>query len=52
MNEILCKYNKTRGELKKGVLPIRFKEHPDLDDSPFLNDKYHKYFQHIIVLFQ
>ena len=52
MNEILCKYQKTHGELKKGVLPMRFKEHPALDDSPFLNDKYHKYFQHIIVLCQ
>ena len=31
---------------------MRVKEHPELDDSPFLNEKEHKYFQHIIGVYQ
>ena len=34
------------------VLHMKFKEKPDMDDSPFLNDKYHKDFQHIIGVCQ
>ena len=30
MNKILCNYQKTHGYKKKEVLPIRFKEHPEL----------------------
>ena len=52
MNEILHKYQKTHGDLKKYVLPMRVKEHPELDDYPFLNEKYHKDFQIIIVVCQ
>ena len=29
MNEILHKYQKTHGDLKKEVLPMRAKEHPE-----------------------
>ena len=39
INEILRKYQKTHGDLKKEVIPIRVKEHPELDDSPLLNAK-------------
>ena len=39
VNEILCKYQKTHGEPKKYILPMRDNEHPELDDSPFLNEK-------------
>ena len=31
---------------------MRVKKHPELDDSPLLNEKYHKYFQHIIRVCQ
>ena len=31
---------------------MRFKEHPELDDYPLLNEKYHKEFQHIIGVCQ
>ena len=45
-------YLKTHGDLKKEVLPMRFKEHPELDDSLFLNEKEHKEFQSIIGVCQ
>ena len=48
VNEILRKYQKTHGDLKKEVLHMRVKENPELDDSPLLNEKYHKDFQQII----
>ena len=52
VNKIMYKYQKTHGDLKKEVLPIRVKEHPDMDDFAPLNEKYHKDFQHIIGLCQ
>ena len=42
VNEILRKYQKTHGDLKKEVLPMKVKEHHDLDYYPFLNEKDHK----------
>ena len=39
LNGIMHKYQNTHGDPKKKVLPMRFKGHPDLDDSPLLNDK-------------
>ena len=38
-NEVLCRYQKTHGNLKKEVLPMMVKEHPELDDPPILNEK-------------
>ena len=52
MNEIMFKYQKTHCDLKKDVLPMRVKKHPESDDSPFLNEKEHKEFQHIIGVCQ
>ena len=52
LNGILQKYQKTHGDLKNELLPVRFKEHPELDDYPLLNEKYHKEFQHIIGVCQ
>ena len=46
------KYQKTHGDPEKEVPPMRVKEHPGLDDSPFLNEKEHKYSQNIIGLYQ
>ena len=37
VNEILRKYQKTHSNLKKEVLPMRVKEHTELDDSPLFN---------------
>ena len=48
----MCKYQKTHGDLKKEVLPMTVKEHPELDDSPFLNEKEHNNFQHVIGVCQ
>ena len=39
VNEILRKYQKTHGKLKKEVLPMRVMEHPRLYYSPLLNEK-------------
>ena len=39
VNEILHMYKKTHGDLKKEVLRTKVKEHPDLDDSPLLNER-------------
>ena len=33
------KYQKTHGYLRKNVFPMEIKEHPELDDSPFLDEK-------------
>ena len=52
MNEILHKYQKIYGDLKKEVLPMRVKEHPKFYYSTLLNEKEHKYFQHIIEVCQ
>ena len=52
VNEILLKYQNKNGELKKELLPIRIKEHPELDNYPLLNDKYHKNFKHVIGVCQ
>ena len=52
VNEIVRKYQKTYGDLKKEVVPMRVNEQLELDDSPFLNEKYHKDCQDIIVEFQ
>ena len=52
LNEIMRKYHNIHGDLKKEVLPMRVKEHPELDDYPFLNYKEHKYFQQIIGVCQ
>ena len=52
VNEILCNYKRTHSELKKEVPPMMVKEHPELYDSPFLNDKEHKYSQQIIGVYQ
>ena len=52
VNEILREYQKTHGDLKKEVIPMRVKEHPEFYDSPLLEDKEHKDFQHIIGLCQ
>ena len=35
----MCKYQKIYGDPKKEVIPMKVKEHPKLDDYPFLNDK-------------
>ena len=37
VNQIMCKYQNTHGDPKKELIPIRVKEQPVLDDSPFLN---------------
>ena len=37
VNEILRKYQKTHGELKNEVPPIRVKENPDFDGYPLSN---------------
>ena len=42
VDKIMCKYQKAHGHLKKEVLPMRVKEHPELDKYPFLNEKEHK----------
>ena len=52
VNEILLKYQNKIGELKKELLPIRIKEHPELDNYPLLNDKDHKNFEHVIGVCQ
>ena len=39
VNEIMRKYQKTHGYLKKNVFSMEIKEHPELDDSPFLDEK-------------
>ena len=52
VNEIMMKYQKTHGDPNKEVLPMRVKEHPEFDNSPFLNEKEHKDFQQIIGVFQ
>ena len=39
VNEILRKYQKTHAHLNNDVLPMRVKEHPELDDYLFLNEK-------------
>ena len=52
MNEIISKHQKTHGDLKNKLLPMKVKEHSDLEDSPFLNEKYHKEFQHMSGLCQ
>ena len=52
VNEILLKYQNKNGELKKELLPIRIKEHPELDNYPLLNDKDHKNFEHVIGVCQ
>ena len=52
VNEILRKCQKTHGDLKNEVPPMRVKEHPEFYYSPLLNEKYHKDFQHIIGLCQ
>ena len=51
-NEVLRTYQKTQGNMKKQVLPMLVKEHPELDDSPILNEKQHKDFHHIIGMCQ
>ena len=48
VNEILRKYQKIQVDLNKELIPIRIKEHPELDDYSLLNEKYPKDFQHII----
>ena len=52
MNEILRKYQKTHGDTKKEILPMRVKENPELNNSTFLNEKEHNEFQHIIGVCQ
>ena len=52
VNGIMRKYQKTHGDPEKEVPPMRVKEHPGLDDSPFLNEKEHKYSQNIIGVYQ
>ena len=39
VNEIMRKYQNKHGELNKDALPMRVKEHPELDDYSFLNKK-------------
>ena len=39
VNEIILKYHNKHGDLKKELLPIRFKEQPSLDDSTFFKEK-------------
>ena len=39
LNEILRKYKKIHGDLKKEALPMRVTEHPELDYSPLLDEK-------------
>ena len=39
VNEIMRKYQKTHVDLKKDVLPMKVREHPELDYSPLLNEK-------------
>ena len=39
VNENICKYHNTHGDLKKEVPHMRFKEYPELEDSQFLNEK-------------
>ena len=48
VNKIMCKYQNTHGDPKKELIPIRVKEQPVLDDSPFLNQKENKDSQPII----
>ena len=50
LNEILRKYHNTHGDLKKELLIMKVKEHPDLKYSPYFNGKDLKYFQHNILL--
>ena len=52
MNEIMRKYQKTHGDPKKEIIPMRVKEHPELDNYIFLNEKEHKEFQHMIGVCQ
>ena len=41
MKGIIRKYQKIHGDLKKDVIPMKVKKHPELDDSPVLNEKQH-----------
>ena len=52
VNVIMRKYKETYGDLKKEILPMKVKEHPDLDNATLLNDKDNKEFQHFIGLYQ
>ena len=39
VNDNMRNYQKAHGDLKKEVLPMRVKDNPALNDSPFLNEK-------------
>ena len=52
MNEIMWKYQEMHGVLKEEVLHMTIKEHHDLDNATFLNEKEHKDFQHNIGVCQ
>ena len=48
VKEILRKYQKEHGTIPKETLPLKAKEHPELDETPFLDLERHKEYQHII----
>ena len=47
VKEILQRYQQNHGDINKEVFPLKLKEHPELDKSPFIEEKGHKEFQHI-----
>ena len=50
--EILRIYQQKHGYLKKELLPLKVKEHPELYKKPFLDEGSHKELQHIIGVCQ
>ena len=42
VKEILRRYQQKHRYTKKELLPLKVKEHPELDKTPFLDEKGHK----------
>lgn len=50
--EVLDKYQTKYGSIKKESIPMSPNAHPELDNSPFLNEEGIRHFQHIIGVSQ
>lgn len=52
LKEVLKQFSNKYGEVKKESIPMKPKAHPEIDDSPFLDDEGIKQYQHIVGVCQ
>jgi len=52
LKEVLRQFKKKFGEVRKMAIPLRVREHPELDNTTFCSEAEHKQYQHIIGVCQ